>query len=224
MKTIAKIYNDFTDKFGIPRQSGIADTLISKIVFEKEYRDPSALRGIEDFSHLWLIWNFSETKPDKWSPTVRPPRLGGNKRIGVFATRSPFRPNPIGLSCVKLVKTETSITEGMVLYVSGADLLNGTPIFDIKPYVPYSDCITDAKESFTEETKNYKLDVYCDESLLNIIPKSKQKAFFDILASDPRPSYHSDKSRVYGMEFAGFNIKFMVENKILSVKEISKTD
>ncbi len=224
MKTIAKIYNDFTDKFGIPRQSGIADTLISKIVFEKEYRDPCALRGIEEFSHLWLIWNFSETKLDKWSPTVRPPRLGGNKRVGIFATRSPFRPNPIGLSCVKLVKIESTATEGTVLFVSGADILNGTPIFDIKPYIPYSDCITDAKGSFTEETKNYKLDVFCDESLINLIPESKQKAFIDILSSDPRPSYHSDKSRVYGMEFAGFNIKFTVENKILSVKEISKTD
>ena len=220
MKIIAKIYNDFTDKFGIPRQSGIADTLISKIVFEKEFRDPSALKGIEDFSHLWLIWNFSEAKREKWSPTVRPPRLGGNKRIGVFATRSPFRPNPIGLSCVKLVKTEITASEGTVLYVSGADILNGTPIYDIKPYIPYSDCIMDAKGSFTEETKNYKLDVYCEEALLKLIPEDKQKVLYDILSSDPRPSFHNNKDRIYGLDFAGYNIKFTVENNLLSVKEI----
>ena len=221
MKIIAKIYNDFTDKFGIPRQSGIADSIISKIVFEKEYRDPSALKGIEDFSHLWLIWNFSEVKKEKWSPTVRPPRLGGNKRIGVFATRSPFRPNPIGLSCVKLIKTETTSSEGTVIYVSGADILNGTPIYDIKPYVPYSDCKTDAKGSFTEFTKDYKLDVFCEEKLLNKIPYNKQKNLLEILSSDPRPSYHNDKDRIYGLDFAGFNIKFTVDEKELSVKEIT---
>jgi tRNA-Thr(GGU) m(6)t(6)A37 methyltransferase TsaA len=221
MKIIAKIYNDFTDKFGIPRQSGIADSIISKIVFEKEYRDPSALKGIDDFSHLWLIWNFSEVKKEKWSPTVRPPRLGGNKRIGVFATRSPFRPNPIGLSCVKLIKTETTSSEGTVIYVSGADILNGTPIYDIKPYVPYSDCKTDAKGSFTEFTKDYNLDVFCEEKLLNKIPYNKQKNLLEILSSDPRPSYHNDKDRIYGLDFAGFNIKFTVDGKKLSVKEIT---
>ena len=220
MKTIAKIYNDFTDKFGIPRQSGIADSLISKIVFEKEYRDPSALKGIEEFSHLWLLWNFSEVKKGKWSPTVRPPRLGGNKRIGVFATRSPFRPNPIGLSCVKLIKKEVTNNEGTVLYVSGADILNGTPIYDIKPYIPYSDCKTDANGSFTDETKNYKLDVFCDDLLLSKIPKEKQKAFLDILACDPRPSYHNDETRVYCMDFAGFNVKFTVNDTTLSVEDI----
>ena len=223
MKIIAKIYNDFTDKFGIPRQSGIADSLISKIVFEKEYRDPSAVKGIENFSHLWLIWNFSEVKKDKWSPTVRPPRLGGNKRIGVFATRSPFRPNPIGLSCVKLIEIETTATEGTVLYVSGADILNNTPIYDIKPYIPYSDCKVDANGGFTEETKDYRLDVVCEETLLNTIPKEKQKSFLDILSSDPRPSYHNDENRIYGMDFAGFNIKFKVNNKTLTVNNISKT-
>ncbi len=222
MKIIARIYNDYTDKFGIPRQSGIAESVVSKIVFENEYRDPSSLKGIEDFSHLWLIWNFSEVKKDTWSPTVRPPRLGGNKRVGVFATRSPFRPNPIGLSCVKFIKIEKTATEGTVLFVSGADILSGTPIYDIKPYIPYSDCKIEAKGGFTEDTKDYCLSVNCDEKLLNIIPTDKQKAFLDILASDPRPSYHTDKSRIYGMDFAGFNIKFTVNDNNLTVENILK--
>ncbi|MBE6740478.1 MAG: tRNA (N6-threonylcarbamoyladenosine(37)-N6)-methyltransferase TrmO [Ruminococcaceae bacterium] len=224
MKIIARIYNDFTDKFGIPRQSGLAESLVSKIVFEKEYRDPSALKGIEDFSHLWLIWNFSEVNNEKWSPTVRPPRLGGNKRIGVFATRSPFRPNPIGLSCVKIIETQITANEGTVIHVSGADILSGTPIYDIKPYIPYSDCIINAKGSYTDETKDYKLDVKCNDTLLEKIPQEKQKAFIDILSCDPRPSYHKDKNRIYGLDFAGFNIKFTVDENVLFVKEINELD
>ena len=222
MKIIAKIYNDFTDKFGIPRQSGIADSIISKIVFEKEFQNDLAIKGIEEFSQIWLIWNFSQTKSEKWSPTVRPPRLGGNKRIGVFATRSPFRPNPIGLSCVKLEKIEKTANQGTVLFVSGADILNGTPIYDIKPYIPYSDCIPKATGSFTEITKDYKLEVFCDETLLNILPENKQKSLITILSSDPRPSYHNDKDRIYGMDFAGFNIKFTVDDNKLFVKNITK--
>jgi tRNA-Thr(GGU) m(6)t(6)A37 methyltransferase TsaA len=173
MKIIAKIYNDFTDKFGIPRQSGIANEIISKIVFEKEFNNPAIIKGIEDFSHLWIIWNFSENQRDNWTATVRPPRLGGNKRIGVFATRSPFRPNPIGLSCVKLIKGEFNKTDGLTLYVSGADIMNGTPIYDIKPYIPYSDCIKDAKGGFADEHKDYCLNVIISDDLLSKIPKEK---------------------------------------------------
>lgn len=221
MKVIARIYNDFTDKFGIPRQSGIAHTLLSKIIFEEEYRDPSAIKGIEEFSHLWLIWDFSESHRENWSTTVRPPRLGGNKRIGVFATRSPFRPNPIGLSSVKLVKTELT-QNGPVLTVGGADLLSGTPIYDIKPYIPFSDCHTDAVGGFTEFTKDYELKVICDEALLLKFPKEKQEALFTVLSQDPRPSYHNDPERIYGMSFAGFNIKFTVSDNILKVTEITR--
>ncbi len=223
MKIIAKIYNDFTDKFGIPRQSGIAQNMVSKIVFEKEYSVPSAIKGLEEFSHLWLIWNFSESDRVTWSPTVRPPRLGGNKRIGVFATRSPYRPNPIGLSCVKLIKTEISKSDGVVLYVSGADLLSGTPIYDIKPYIPYSDCIVDAVGSFAQENKDYCLQVSVSEELLDILPKEKQSTVLKILSCDPRPSYHNDCNRIYGMSFGGYNIKFTVDNQKLTVISIEKT-
>lgn len=220
MKIIARIYNDFTDKFGIPRQSGIAAQLISKIVFEKEYRAPSAIRGIEEFSHLWLIWNFSQNERDGFSPTVRPPRLGGNKRVGVFATRSPFRPNPIGLSSVRLIKVEIT-KEGPVLYVSGADLMNGTPIYDIKPYIPYSDCHADATGGFAEEKKNYSLKVNCPQELLNSFPKEKQEALLTILANDPRPSYQNDSNRLYGMSFAGYQIKFKVNGETLTVETMT---
>lgn len=221
MKIIARIYNDFTDKFGIPRQSGLANEIISKIVFEEKYRDQNAVRGIEEFSHLWLIWNFSESEREDWSPTVRPPRLGGNKRIGVFATRSPFRPNPIGLSSVKLECVELT-KDGPVLYVKGADLLNGTPIYDIKPYIPYSDCHPDALGSFTETTKDYKLKVVCPEEILNIVPKEKQSALITVLSGDPRPSYHRDETREYGMSFGEFNVKFKVSDGTLSVFKITQ--
>ncbi len=221
MKIIARIYNDFTDKFGIPRQSGLANEIISKIVFEEKYRDQNAVRGIEEFSHLWLIWNFSESEREDWSPTVRPPRLGGNKRIGVFATRSPFRPNPIGLSSVKLECVELT-KDGPVLYVKGADLLNGTPIYDIKPYIPYSDCHPDALGSFTETTKDYKLKVVCPEEILNIVPKEKHSALITVLSGDPRPSYHRDETREYGMSFGEFNVKFKVSDGTLSVFKITQ--
>ncbi len=216
MKIIARIYNDFSEKFGIPRQSGITDTLISKIVFEKEYRDPSAIKGIDEFSHLWLIWNFSENEKEGFSPTVRPPRLGGNKRVGVFATRSPFRPNPIGLSSVRLIKSEIT-SEGPTLFVSGADLMNGTPIYDIKPYIPYSDCHTDAMGGFAEERKDYRLKVVCPDDILKNFPDKKREALITVLEGDPRPSYHTDKERVYGMSFAGFEIKFKVNEDTLTV-------
>ncbi|MBR2043300.1 MAG: tRNA (N6-threonylcarbamoyladenosine(37)-N6)-methyltransferase TrmO [Clostridia bacterium] len=221
MKIIARIYNDFTDKFGIPRQSGIADKLVSKIVFEKEYRDPSCIKGIEDFSHLWLIWNFSKSERESFSPTVRPPRLGGNKRVGVFATRSPFRPNPIGLSLVKLQKAEIC-QEGPVLYVLGADLLNGTPIYDIKPYIPYSDCRTEAIGGFAEEKKDYRLKVIFPNELLSAIPKDKQESLITILEGDPRPSYQNDNERIYGMSFGGYEIKFKVDGTTLTVTETGK--
>ena len=221
MKPIAHIYTDFPDKFGIPRQSGLIDELVGKIVFEKEYRDPSALKGLEQFSHIWLIWEFSEAKRDTWSPTVRPPRLGGNKRMGVFATRSPFRPNPIGLSSVKLKEIVTE-AEGPVLYVTGADLMNGTPIFDIKPYIPLSDCHPDASEGYTKETKLHLLQVECNEALLAEIPEDKQTALLKTLAQDPRPAYLDDPTREYGITFGKHNIKFTVTDDVLTVTKIEE--
>ncbi len=221
MKPIAHIYTDFPDKFGIPRQSGLIDELVGKIVFEKEYRDPSALKGLEQFSHIWLIWEFSEAKRDTWSPTVRPPRLGGNKRMGVFATRSPFRPNPIGLSSVKLKEIATE-SEGPVLYVTGADLMNGTPIFDIKPYIPLSDCHPEASEGYTKETKLHLLQVECKEELLSEIPAEKQTALLKTLAQDPRPAYLDDPTREYGITFGKHNIKFTVAQDVLTVTKIEQ--
>jgi tRNA-Thr(GGU) m(6)t(6)A37 methyltransferase TsaA len=219
MKPIAHIQTDFPTKFGIPRQSGLIDELIGKIVFEKEYRDPQALRGLEEFSHLWLLWEFSENKREHWSPTVRPPRLGGNKRIGVFATRSPFRPNPIGLSCVKLIDIKTE-DEGPVIYVSGVDLMDGTPIYDIKPYIPLTDCRTDATEGYTAQTKEHKLDVVMNEELLAQIPLEKQKALLKVLEQDPRPSYIDDPIREYGVFFGDQNIRFTVNDNLLQVIKI----
>ncbi len=221
MKPIAHILTDFPDKFGIPRQSGLIDELVGKIVFEKEYRDPSALKGLEQFSHIWLIWEFSEAKRDTWSPTVRPPRLGGNKRMGVFATRSPFRPNPIGLSSVKLKEIAIE-TEGPVLYVTGADLMNGTPVYDIKPYIPLSDCHPDASEGYTSETKLHLLQVECEEGLLEKIPKDKQTALLKTLEQDPRPAYLDDPQREYGITFGKRNIKFKVAQDVLTVTKIEE--
>lgn len=220
MKIIARIRTDFPTKFGIPRQSGLVDTE-ALIVFEEEYRVDEALRGIEEFSHLWLIWEFSEAKRDTWSPTVRPPRLGGNKRVGVFATRSPFRPNPIGLSCVKL-KEVRKTTEGSVLVVTGADLMDGTPIYDIKPYLPLSDMKPQSRGSFSDEKASYTLDVEIPENLLNDFPKEKTEALRQILAQDPRPQYIEDETRVFGFPFGGFEIKFKVEKNTLTVVEITK--
>lgn len=220
MKIIAKIHNDFKEKFGIPRQSGLSGELLSRIVFEPEYRNPLALRGIEGFSHLWLIWQFSESIRDDWSPTVRPPRLGGNKRVGVFATRSPFRPNPIGLSSVKLESVEVTATEGTVLVVSGADLLDGTPIYDIKPYIAYSDYHADAVSGFADPVREYKLNVVFCKDLLSKVHISKQKPLLQILEQDPRPSYQNDPEREYGMRFSDYEIFFNVDGDTLTVTRV----
>jgi len=219
MKIIAKIRTDFPTKFGIPRQSGLCDSLAT-IVFEEEYRVDESLRGIEEYSHLWLLWEFSEVKDKEWSPTVRPPRLGGNKRVGVFATRSPFRPNPIGLSCVELIGIEKNC-DGTILVVKGADLMDGTPIYDIKPYIPYVDCKPEAKGSFSDEKKDYALTVECSEQLLSVIPMEKQGTLLQILSQDPRPAYIHDPERIYGFEYAGFEVKFKVDNFSLEVVSIS---
>ena len=222
MKPVARIRSDFPTKFGIPRQSGLVEELTATVVFEPEYRDPEALRGIEGFSHLWLIWEFSEAKRDSWSPTVRPPRLGGNTRMGVFATRSPFRPNPIGLSCVKLVGVEHTRELGTVLHVAGADLMDGTPIFDIKPYVPYADCHPDATEGFTAPGQDYLLEVDIPDELLTKIPEDRREALKGVLAQDPRPSYQRDPQRVYGFGFAGLEVKFSVDGSVLTVHSVEK--
>ena len=216
MKIIARIYNDFPTKFGIPRQSGRVKELTGKIVFEKEFRNDEALRGIEQFSHLWLIWEFSENIKDGWSPTVRPPRLGGNKRIGVFASRSPFRPNPIGVSCVKLEKVEKTENEGTVLIVSSADLMNGTPIYDIKPYIPYTDSIVGATGGYAEEHKGDKAEVIIPDELLERIPNDKRIPLIEVLRDDPRPAYQHDEERIYGFPVSDFEVKFKAkENKII---------
>ncbi len=220
MKIIARIQNDFSSKFGVPRQSGLVPSSLSRIVFEPEYRSADALRGLEDFSHLWLIWEFSEAKRDGWSPTVRPPRLGGNARMGVFATRSPFRPNPIGLSCVKLVDIQLHTEEGPVLTVSGADLMNGTPIFDIKPYLPYADSHPEASGGFAAGAWERQLQVDCPPELLSRIPEPQRQAVLEILAQDPRPSYQNDPDRVYGMAYGGMDIRFSVRDRRLTVKDI----
>lgn len=222
MKIIAKIYTDFPSKFGIPRQSGLVKELTGKIVFEAEYRNPEAVRGIEEFSHLWLLWKFSESKKEHWSATVKPPRLGGKKRMGVFATRSPFRPNDIGLSSVKLERVEVDEKLGPILWVSGVDLLDGTPIYDIKPYLPLSDCHLDATEGYTRETKIHKLSVEFPEELLNLYPEEKRKAALGILEQDPRPAYVQDENRIYGVPFAGYDIKFQVNGNDLKVCELVK--
>lgn len=260
MKTIARIYNDLNEKFGVPRQSGMAEHVMSRIVFEPEYRDPNACRGLEEYSHIWLIWEFSENKKGRrraggqgevhrdWSPTVRPPRLGGNTRVGVFATRSPFRPNPVGLSCVKLESVDLVTEDGPVLYVSGADLMNDTPIYDIKPYLPYVDSHPEAAGSFSERKKDYRLQVVIPETIREQLervflqdvckqnphmkktaaedlyapcfPEDKIKGLTEILSMDPRPSYQDDPERIYGMDYAGHNIRFKVACEVLTVVEI----
>ena len=217
IKHIAHIRSDFTQKFGITRQSGLVEDLIADIVFEPEYRDSEALRGLEGFSHLWLVWEFSRAKRDTWSPTVRPPRLGGNQRLGVFATRSPFRPNPIGLSCVKLAGVELHTPDGPVIHVAGADLLDGTPIYDIKPYLPYADCKPEALGGFASQPKEATLTVTFPEALLAQVPEEKRAALTGVLAQDPRPSYQDDPDRVYGMAFGGMEVKFKVDGTSLTV-------
>ena len=222
MKVIARIRSDFGDKFGIPRQSGLVDELEATVVFEPEYRNAEAVRGLEEFSHIWLIWQFSQAVRSTWSPTVRPPRLGGNKRWGVFASRSPFRPNAMGLSSVRLEGVELHPTLGPVLHVSGADLMDGTPIYDIKPYVPYSDCHPDAIGGFVDKVERKRLTVECSDSLLQQMPEEKQLALLGVLAEDPRPSYQDDPERIYGMTFAGMEVKFSVEGETLTVRDICR--
>ena len=217
---IAHIENDFVEKFGVPRQAGKVKN-ISKIIFEKEYAVPEAFKEIENFSHLWLLFDFSLSHTDKFSPTVRPPRLGGNVRVGVFASRSPFRPNSIGISCVKLISVETNKEYGTYLTVEGADLVNGTPIYDVKPYIPYSDIKTDATDGFTANNKNYKLDVVFENGT-DILLGNKKQVVEEILSEDPRPSYKKDGSKIYKMKYSDFDISFLVENKILYVKSVQK--
>ena len=217
MKPIGWIRSDFESKFGIPRQSGLVEELRAQVVFAPEYRVREAFRGLEGFSHLWLLWEFSETVRQSWSPTVRPPRLGGNRRMGVFATRSPFRPNPIGLSCVRLERVELDSPDGPVLHVLGADLLNGTPIFDIKPYLPYADCRVDATGGFAPDYEKNRLTVEFPPELAAKVPGEKLAALTAILAGDPRPSYQKDPGRVYGMSFAGLEVKFSVRENVLRI-------
>lgn len=219
IRPIAHMHSDFSSKFGIPRQSGLVEELRSTIVFEPEFRNPDTLRGIEGYSHLWLIWQFSEAVRSNWSPTVRPPRLGGNTRMGVFATRSPFRPNNLGLSCVRLVGLEQT-SQGTVVHVAGADLMNGTPIFDIKPYVPYSDCHENALGGFADTAGDFLLDVVFPEVLLQKLPADKHCAVKAVLSHDPRPSYQRDPERVYGLPFAGFDIRFTVQDNTLTVCDV----
>ena len=219
---IARMHSDFSSKFGIPRQSGLVPSLRSTIVFEPAYRNQDALRGIEEFSHLWLIWQFSEAVRQEWSPTVRPPRLGGNTRMGVFATRSPFRPNNLGLSCVELIGVEQTEEYGTVLHVGGADLMDGTPIFDIKPYIPYSDSYPHASGGFTSYVDDFLLEVSFPPDLLKRIPESKQAAAIGVLSHDPRPSYQRNPTRVYGLVFSGYDIRFTVDGNHLVVQSVEK--
>ena len=221
IENIARMHSDFSTKFGIPRQSGLVEELESTIVFEPKFRNPDALRGLEDFSHLWLIWQFSEAVRSDWSPTVRPPRLGGNTRMGVFATRSPFRPNHLGLSSVKLLGVEHTAQYGTVLHVGGADLMDGTPIFDIKPYIPYGDCHPEATGGFTDAAGDFLLEVEFPAQLLNKLPEAKREAAIAVLTHDPRPSYQRKPDRVYGLTFAGFDIRFSVCEDILTVLEVN---
>ena len=220
IRPIARMRSDFPTKFGIPRQSGLVEELRSTIVFEPEFRNPDTLRGIEGFTHLWLIWQFSEAVRDDWSPTVRPPRLGGNTRMGVFATRSPFRPNNLGLSCVKLLGIEQTSENGSVLHVAGADLMDGTPIFDIKPYIPYSDSCPEASGGFTDTAGDFTLQVDFPEELLMQLPEEKRAAAIAVLSHDPRPSYQRKNDRIYGLSFAGSDIRFRVEDNTLTVVDV----
>ena len=222
LKIVARMRSDFADKFGIPRQSGLVPALEARVVFEPGYRDPEALRGLEGFSHIWLLWEFSQSIRESWSPTVRPPRLGGNERMGVFATRSPFRPNPVGLSCVKLEKIDMESKEAPVLIVSGADLMDGTPIYDIKPYLPVADCHPEALGGFATKVEQHFLQVEIPEEWKARIPEDKLSALEGVLREDPRPAYQKDPERIYGMPFAGMDVRFQVKNGILTVCEITE--
>lgn len=218
MKPIAHITTDFPTKFGIPRQSGLSDELCGAIVFQEEYRSRESLVGLDGFSHLWLLWQFSES--EGWHPTVRPPRLGGNKRVGVFASRSPFRPNPIGLSCVKLVRIDYECANAPVIYVSGIDMKDGTPIYDIKPYLPLTDCRTDASGGYADTVKDYKLNVVFPDTLLALLPEDKRDGALFVLSHDPRPSYQNDVDRRYGVQYAGYDIHFTVGDGVLTVVDL----
>lgn len=222
MKIIARIHTDFATKFGVPRQSGLVESLRGEIVFEPEYRNPDALRGMEGFSHLWLIWQFDKAVRENWSPTVRPPRLGGNQSMGVFATRSPFRPNAIGLSSVKFEGVELRPEVGPVILVSGADLMDGTPILDIKPYLPYVDCRPEATGGFTDAVARKVLEVEFPPELLSRIPVEKREALQGVLSQDPRPAYQKDPERIYGMTFAGWDVRFQVKEECLHVVDVTK--
>jgi len=222
IKPIAHIQSDFPTKFGIPRQSGLVDGLEATVIFEPEYRNPDMLRGLEDFSHIWLIWEFSAS--EGWSPTVRPPRLGGNTRLGVFATRSPFRPNALGLSPVRLAGIERTKSLGPVLRVRGADLMDGTPVYDIKPYVPYADAIPDARGGFANTPAVETLAVDLPPALLKQFPAEKTEALRAILAHDPRPAYQRDAEKIYGLDFAGFRVRFRVRGKQLTVFSLEPID
>lgn len=220
MKVIARIRSDFSSKFGIPRQSGLVESLRAEVVFAPEYRSPDAVRGLALYTHIWLVWGFSQAVREGWSATVRPPRLGGNERVGVFATRSPFRPNPIGLSCVRLLGVDLEAEEGPVLRVGGADLLDGSPIFDVKPYLPYVDAHPEASGGFALQRQQGSLRVDAPPDLLRRIPQDRRQALLDVLAQDPRPGYQHDAARVYGMEFGGFDVRFTVEDGVLRIREI----
>lgn len=224
MLVIARIHNDFSTKFGLPRQSGLVPQVRSVLVFEPEYRVAEALRGIEGYSHLWLLWEFHQAKRAQWSPTVRPPRLGGNTRMGVFATRSPFRPNPIGLSCVRLEGLQKTENQGTVLLLSGADLMDGTPIYDIKPYLPYADCHPEAIGGFAEEVMAHRLQVVFPERWRALVPQDRLDALMGVLAQDPRPGYQQDPQRVYGFSYAGLEIRFTVDGEKLTVCEVEAAE
>lgn len=230
LAVIAHIHTDFATKFGIPRQSGLVDSLRGEIVFTPAYRSADAVRGLEGFSHIWLVWAFHANRPSRsdaagsWSPTVRPPRLGGNTRMGVFATRSPYRPNPLGLSSVRLVGIEQREDVGPVLIVSGADLMDGTPIYDIKPYLPYADCHPDATGGFTDAAQRHSLRVECDSTLWQHVPPERRKALSGVLSQDPRPSYQHDPNRVYGMSFGGLEVRFRVDGDVLTVVDIANEE
>ena len=221
IRPIARIRSDFLEKFTIPRQSGLVRSLRAEVVFEQEYRDMSAVRGLEEFSHLWLIWGFSAVKETRWSPTVRPPRLGGNRRMGVFATRSPFRPNRLGLSCLELLEVRQDRLLGPVLTVGGGDLLDGTPIYDIKPYLPYADCRPEALGGFASCPQGPALQVDIPQKLLERVPPEKREALLGVLAQDPRPSYQSDPERIYGAAFGGLEVRLRVSGEVLTVLEVS---
>lgn len=220
LNIIAKIHTDFTTKFGVPRQSGLVEELRAEIIFEPEYRRKEALLGIEEFSHLWLIWDFSEVKRESWSATVCPPRLGGKEKRGVFATRSPFRPNPLGLSCVKVEKIVWDGENAPKIIVSGADLMNGTPVYDIKPYLPYADAKVDARGGFGQEHREDKIEVIFPEELLQVLPEEKREAALGVLRQDPRAAYNKQPDYVYGMAFAGWDIRFTVEDGVLKVRDV----